>query len=166
VGGVGPSGGIVFYDAGSVQSWGRYLEVACAGWSDGTCGGNDLTDPQAEWGCFGTDIAGTGRSAIGTGGQNTTDIVNGCATPGIAARLANGLTLGGQIDWFLPSIDELNQMYTNLHSASTPLGGFSAGRYWSSTSGVGLFASLKDFVGSDVAQYKSFMNYVRPVRAF
>jgi len=167
VGSTGPGGGIVFYDAGSTQSWGRYLEVACVGWSDGTCGGADLTDPQAEWGCNGTLITGADGTAIGTGGQNTTDIVNGCATPGIAAGLAKGLTLGGQSDWFLPSIDELNQMSTNLHSASTPLGGFSSDYYWSSSEDVIPFAWLQNFYfGFQASLYKDYGAYVRPVRAF
>ena len=44
----GPGGGRVFYDAGSVQPWGRFLEVApqrwngtlyeCFGWNGGDCG--------------------------------------------------------------------------------------------------------------------------------
>jgi hypothetical protein len=170
IGGVGPSGGIVFYDAGSVQSWGRYLEVACAGWSDGVCGGNDVADPLVEWGCAVNLITGADGTAIGTGAQNTTDIVNGCPQSGIAARLANDLTLGGQTDWFLPSKDELNQMYINLHTASTPLGGFSAPTFWSS--------SEYDAVGTAWAQTFSFSVpfqghalkptefAVRPVRAF
>ena len=166
VGQTGPGGGKIFYVDLTRPAGSKYFEAACAGWQN-NCDGK-TADPEAKW-MIGSSGAGADGTAIGTGEQNTTDIadnVGGCPTSGIAARLANDLTLGGQSDWFLPSIDELNQMYTNLHSASTPLGGFSAGRYWSSTSGVGLFASLKDFVGMDVAQYKSFMNYVRPVRAF
>ena len=170
VGAAGPGGGIVFYDAGSVQSWGRYLEVACAGWSDGTCGGNDLTDPQAAWGCSGASITGAGGTAIGTGEQNTTDItapVGGCSTAGIAARIANEITLGGQDDWFLPSKDELNQMYTNLHSASTPLGGFSPDYYWSSSEFGDYSAWSQGFnLGYQTGGTRNFTFYVRPVRAF
>jgi hypothetical protein len=170
IGGVGPSGGIVFYDAGSVQSWGRYLEVACAGWSDGVCGGNDVADPLVEWGCAGNLITGADGTAIGTGAQNTTDIVNGCPQSGIAARLANDLTLGGQTDWFLPSKDELNQMYINLHTASTPLGGFSAPAYWSSSEydafGTAWAQTFSFSVAFQGDALKPTQYAVRPVRAF
>jgi len=182
LGATGPGGGIIFYDAGSVQSWGRYLEVACAGWSDGTCGGNDLTDPQAEWGCSGTDIAGTGRSAIGTGRQNTTDIVNGCVTSDFtAAERADALLLGGLDDWFLPSRDELNALCkwafndtvnaicNNFGSGSLSLtnGGFSAGKYWSSSVYSATNAWTQLFNGGwQIAFLKTNAYYVRPVRAF
>ena len=170
VGAVGPSGGIVFYDAGSVQSWGRYLEVACVGWSDGVCGGNDVADPLVEWGCAGNLITGADGTAIGTGAQNTTDIVNGCPQSGIAARLANDLTLGGQTDWFLPSKDELNQMYINLHTASTPLGGFSAPAYWSSSEydafGTAWAQTFSFSVAFQGDALKPTQYAVRPVRAF
>jgi hypothetical protein len=82
----------------------------------------------AEWGCYGTTIGGT-SIGIGSGPANTTAIVNGCSTSGIAARVCNVLTLGGYSDWFLPSKDELNQM----HIQRSIIGGFSSSGYWSSS---------------------------------
>ena len=163
VGDTGPGGGIIFYDAGSIQPWGRYLEVACAGWSDLTCGGNDLSDPIAEWGCSSSYINGADGKLIGTGEQNTTDIVTGCSTVGIAAKLANDLVLGGQTDWFLPSKDELNEMFT----LRTIIGGYSANGHWSSSEygGSPAWAQVFDFGGQDY-YVKSNAFYVRPVRAF
>ena len=170
VGSTGPSGGTIFYVDETRPEGSRYLEVACAGWSDGTCGGDDLTDPVAEWGCYATLISGADGTAIGTSEQNTIDItavVGGCSTAGIAARLVNDLTLGGQTDWFLPSKDELNQLYTNLHSASTPLGGFSTGLYWSSSENSDILAWSQTFSsGRQGGLFKSNAYSVRPVRAF
>ena len=166
VGDTGPGGGIVFYDAGSTQSWGRYLEAACVGWQN-DCDGTTV-DPLVEWGCNGTLISGAGGQAIGTGEQNTADIVTGCPTPGIAAHLANDLFLGGQNDWFLPSKDELNEMFTNLHSPVTPLGGFSTEDFYLSSSeddDASAWAQLFDD-GVQDNRNKVTTYYVRPVRAF
>ena len=99
---------------------------------------------QAEWGCYGTTISGADGTAIGTGAQNTIDIEIGCTTPGTAADICANLTLEGYSDWFLPSKDELNLMWTNLADSdgdenSTGLtdpnniGGFANYIYWSST---------------------------------
>ena len=169
VGATGPSGGIIFFKDLTRPAGSQYFEVACAGWSDGTCGGNDLTDPETKWGCY-KDLTGADGTAIGTGAQNTTDItasVGRCETSGIAARLANDLTLGGQSDWFLPSLDELNQIHTNLHSASTPLGSFSPDIYWSSSEFNDSRAWYQHFNrGSQLNLNKNFSGYVRPVRAF
>ena len=166
VGDTGPGGGIVFYVADSTQSWGRYLEAACVGWSDGTCGGDDSTDPTAEWGCYEYEVSGAEGTAIGAGEQNTADIVDpstGCPDYN-AAGLANALVLGGQDDWFLPSKDELNEM----HSQRNVIVG-SVGTYWSSSQDDGMYAWSHLFapaVETVDLHIKVNMFYVRPVRAF
>ena len=161
VGDTGPGGGIVFYDAGSVQSWGRFLEAACAGWQN-NCDGTTV-DPHATWGCYGTPITGADGLTIGTGEQNTTAIVNGCTDAGIPADLADDYSRNTLNDWFLPSKDELNQMYIQ----QTAIGGFSTYYYWSSSEGDANLAWGQDFLygtqGNDGKYYSSF---VRPVRAF
>ena len=163
VGDTGPGGGTIFYVDLTRVEGSQYFEAACAGWSDGTCGGSDLTDPTAQWGCAWTSITGADGTGIGTGEQNTTDIVTGCATAGIAAKVANDLWLGGQSDWFLPSKDELNQMYIRR----TAIGGFSTVDYWSSSEygeGIAWYQYFDD--GSENANNTSVTAYVRPVRAF
>ncbi len=83
----------------------------------------------AEWGCFGVNIGGAVSTAIGTGNQNTIDIMASCAAAGIAARLCGDLVLNGYNDWYLPSKDELNTLYLN----NVAIGGFAATRYWCSS---------------------------------
>lgn len=75
--------------------------------------------------------AGAAGRAVGTGNQNTADIVLGCPEEGIAARLCYDLEMNGYSDWYLPSIDELLLMYTNLHLNGS--GSFDDHFYWSST---------------------------------
>jgi hypothetical protein len=99
LGSKGPGGGIVFYDAGSKQSWGRYLEVAPSGWSGSTL------DPKASWctagqdyGNFQTKPGSNGAEAIesflgieiGSGPQNTDLMVAKC-TEGAANIARNYL---------------------------------------------------------------------------
>ncbi len=84
---------------------------------------------DAEWGCYGTAILGADGTAIGTGAQNTIDIVTGCTTVDIAAKRCSDLELNGYSDWYLPSKDELNCLYIN----KAAVGGFASSYYWSST---------------------------------
>lgn len=92
-------------------------------------GTHDLSS-TAKWGCQGSIIPGADGTALGSGLNNTVDIVNGCATAGIAARLCENLTENGYGDWYLPSKDDLNKLY--LVRAQIP-GGFASGNYWSSS---------------------------------
>ncbi len=83
----------------------------------------------AQWGCEGTLISGADGTALGTGAQNTLDIIAGCSTAGIAALICNDLVLNGYSDWYLPSKDELNKLYLNRSA----IGGFVSTSYYSSS---------------------------------
>ena len=138
------------------------------GWSDGVCGGSDSADPRVPWGCYDdeyeTEIDGADGDAIGTGETNTEEILAGCSDAGTAARLASDLVLGGQSDWFLPSILELNVLFDN----QALVGGFTD-NYWSSTESGALRAKYKYFGGSGAvngAKKNDAGVRVRPIRSF
>ena len=132
----------------------------------------------ANWGCT-TTLTGADESAIGTGAQNTIDIVAaGCAAGG-AAALCEASTNGGFNDWFLPSLDELAEINTNTATinAIITLNGGTVIRttgtldyYWSSTEsefGASL-AHCFSFVsgGPNLNLSKTATLMVRAVRAF
>jgi phage replication-related protein YjqB (UPF0714/DUF867 family) len=107
--------------------------------------------------------------ANGNGHQNTLDIIKGCSTAGIAAKICSNLNLDGYSDWYLPSKDELSAMYNNL--ASQGLGDFSVGSevwYWSSTQFDNNRAWSQDFTGGNQSNsvYKNYGHFVRAIRAF
>ena len=118
----------------------------------------------APWGCEGTEISGADGIAIGTGAQNTLDIINGCSTAGIAARVCGDLVLGGYSDWYLPSRNELNQLYINR----AQIGGFENQRYWSSSELSGNNAFAYHFGGweASINNKNESSNRFRPIRAF
>ena len=89
------------------------------------------------WGCTGTLTGATG-TAIGTGAANTAAIVSsGCATSGSVIELISNLNLNGYDDWFLPSEDELTEIYPNISivNATTIANGgqVTSQFHWSST---------------------------------
>jgi uncharacterized protein (TIGR02145 family) len=115
------------------------------------------------WGCYGTAISGADGQAIGTGTQNTVDIVSaGC---GGAAQACADLVLNGYSDWFLPSIQELTQLYNNRAA----IGGFQNNWYWSSSEFDSGAAWEFVFYGGFADYFyggKDGSLYVRAVRAF
>lgn len=84
---------------------------------------------DAEWGCSGRTISGADGTALGTGAQNTTDILTDCTEADIAAKLCADYSNEGYDDWYLPSKDELNKLYLN----QTAVGAFVSAEYWSSS---------------------------------
>ena len=193
MGDTGPGGGIVFYvSATNFTSTGsdcgttcKYLEAAPANWLTGTIG-----DPLRAW-ASGSPVkntllaSGAVRTGIGSGFQNSLDIVaqTGNVAATSAAVEARAYQGNSKTDWHLPSIDELNQMCKWQNGvALTPeatrcaLGtlnsgagaaGFASSRYWSSSEGSASTACDQDFgFGNLFCNSKEHSRFVRPVRAF
>jgi hypothetical protein len=165
IGASGPAGGIVFYDKGSYSAGWRFLEVALVDQSTAIVWWNHIFDTSYSF------STGATATSIGSGKLNTATIVFKQGTGSYAASLCDNLVLGGYDDWFLPSKDELNQMYTNLKTAGQ--GNFSgvsaSALYWSSSEQDGTWAWAQNFLnGNKLSSYKGFSTdfYVRAVRAF
>ena len=91
--------------------------------------------------------------------------LNSHGETGKAAQLCDALVYGGYSDWFLPSKDELNLMYTNLEVAG--VGGFAGDFYWSSSEYNAYSAWLQDYGNGFQGSYGKYGAYrVRAVRAF
>jgi len=152
VGDIGPGGGVVFYDAGKTESWGRYLEASPA-----SCQKSGLTWRIALPGKRGTKQlpmlyptwATAARQRIeakrlGMGKANTALVIKQhkalpqTSLDATAAGYANSLVCGGKDDWFLPSKDELDTLYNVLALTDNDLTGnnsfgFTRGFYWTSS---------------------------------
>jgi hypothetical protein len=128
-GDTGPGGGKIFYrlEAGFTQyanaadtvgTKAYYLEAAPANMSRALA--------WASSGYTSTNISGTG-TAIGTGRKNTAVILAVDANAP-AAKACKDYSGGGKADWFLPSKDELNELYVSRASVGVALW-----NYWSSS---------------------------------
>lgn len=169
----------------NVLAIGDYHEGGIIFYLDGNGGGLvcDIFElGELQWGCEGTSISGADGTAIGTGYQNTIDIVAGCSTSGIAAKACNDSTESGYTDWFLPSQDELNEMYLNRAAINytianqtggtqfhTIIYGGSVTWYWSSSEYYNMSSWMQAFDTGWVSQGYSNKDTelnVRAVRAF
>ena len=153
IGDPGPGGGIVFYLDCTDTPCQHGLEAALA--DAGT----------AEWGCDERPVGGT-KTGIGTG-QSNTDIINakcGDSIPYNSAYLAaNFKWPNGQTGGFLPSKDELNELYKH----KDVVGGFDGCFCWSSSEYSSIEAWYQ-YIGSGGQEYGGKGNAydVRAVRAF
>ena len=166
VGDIGPGGGIIFITpATSGNSSGEFFEAAPNNWNGGA-------DPNIAW-CnnSSTSISGSTGTSIGSGKTNTAAVASACTTGASDTAIAyNG---GGLSDWFLPSIDELLQMYTQR----VAIGGFKAGTrgstsistatYWSSTQNSATQARNWSFADNGNDNWSKSLGFnARPVRSF
>ncbi len=160
---IGPAGGWIFYDKGNYSDGWRYMEAAP----------EDQT--PSIWGTYGLDT-GVREKAVGTGKQNTIDIL--AIDPAInkaVDRCVNYSVVNNNFiynDWFLPSIEEINQMALNLYDYG--IGDFIANpydSYWSSSeclvNGPGEEAYAESFnAGFYHNSSKKNFNLVRAARSF
>ena len=175
VGDTGPAGGIIFIIPSTTgNSTGKYFEAAISTWSSGTEGNNRWCNLTST--AIGTNAQGT---AIGTGQANTNAIVAVCSSG--AANDADTYSVNSYSDWFLPSEDELKQLWVQKSAVGIPVsknqccptsGIVNTSSYWSSTeisSARGTPASqaypASSSTGSDNWS-KIYGFNVRPVRMF
>ncbi len=169
IGDTGPGGGKIFYvsETGfTVEGLGtcHYLEAAPS----------DMNE-TLKWAPVGSpvysNITGAAGTAIGTGRKNTAAIL--AAATGTKATEApaayecsiyvTGTTTAGE--WFLPSKDELNELYKNRGDLGIP----DSGWYWSSSQVGNSDAWCRDFSNSDQYTHigKGISGVdVRAIRAF
>jgi hypothetical protein len=152
-------------------------------WVDGNGGGLvcALSDyaTQIEWGCYNSDlpsvpnVAYNGGNPVGAGAEigdgefNTTSILADCPTaPAALAARSYGA------EWFLPSINELKEIYINKATLEAVSGftAFSNNYYWSSTEFDNYNAWFQifdnDYNGYQSDGSKDTLYIVRAVRAF
>lgn len=150
-------GGMIF----NIDDSGKGLMAALADHSE-----------MAPWSCKGFSVSGANETHKGSGRQNTEAILNDpCqSNDGVisAAEICAQFKGGNHNDWFLPSIDELNEMYLTIGQGSdNNLGGFKDANYWSSTEHDPGTAFMQQFVnGSQGPDLKTFKVRVRAIRSF
>lgn len=151
-----PLGGIVAYDKESYGNGWRYIETYT----------EDLA--SEEWGCLSGDITFAVSEEIGKGYMNSASIGNfhldlddyqnnptvcneeNNGTVTALKALLFGQDEGAHFDWFLPSIEELQTLYDNLHLEG--LGNFENAIYWSSTQSSESHAMAIDFSTGEIVE--------------
>lgn len=135
IGDVGPKGGIIAYKKQEYTNGWKYIEMAT----------NNVV--SEEWGCMNSSIVNAQFNQIGTGLQNNYAILNKhnflnnyYSNPSVCSNLNNGTiasktainaVINDSKDWFIPSFNELQIIYTNLHLNANA--SFENQDYWSST---------------------------------
>ena len=137
-----------------------------------------LTDQSTDWDWSNVDSTLIGAAAQSTwdGLSNSNAIVGQSGHIGSAASLCLNSNTGGQNDWYLPSIDELNLLYNNRFivnkrlAATTGAIKIGVNIYWSSTEYDAIYAWGFNFgsgyIYHDWNPNKDNLHYVRAVRAF
>ena len=167
LGDTGPGGGKVIYVAsGTFTQIGatgamcsndcKYLEAAPD---------DELWNSKYKWSGITNSVTGATGTAIGTGYSNTWAIFNQPDNE-LSAAVARTINYRGPnslTDWFLPSSDELY----NLWFFNSFFGGFPGDKYWSSSEVTSFSSYAYNFTFNQLFYtWKYEPLYIRPVRAF
>ena len=116
---------------------------------------------------------GTSAQSSWDGLSNSNSIVGQAGHTSSAAKLCLDLVSGGQSDWYLPSIQELNMLWNNYYTVTKALSQISGATqlsnsaYWSSSENSNSSAWTFYFNrGSTYSSDKGNPNCVRALRAF
>ncbi|GHT93226.1 hypothetical protein FACS1894140_6200 [Spirochaetia bacterium] len=154
IGDTGPAGGIIFYTNGT-GDW-KYLEAATT----------DITELKWASPDYATGYISGTFAAIGKGKENTDRILTvDAAAP--AALACDEYSFGGFNDWFLPSYEELTEMFTHKEK----IGGFAPSTNYLSSqenNSSSTMAYCKNFSTGAQGQFPkgAIGGMVRPVRRF
>jgi hypothetical protein len=160
LGDIGPGGGIIFYYSAEgfymtdTYQLCHYLEAA-------------PDDMPYTYSLNVGDYVGVYGTEIGAGRENTATLLNtGTSNQSAAAKVCSEYSNGGETDWFLPSKDELNELYINR----AYVGNMSETSYWSSSkTGTNSGGWLQRFHRDGEQEDYTFIHAscsVRAVRAF
>lgn len=167
IGDMSPSGGIIFMTPTTAgNTTGKYFEVAPVGFETlllpSDLGGGTAT--SIKWAQPGFDdllVDGANSPDIGSGLENTIDIVLQGDTGLTAAQYISGLTINDFSDWYLPSANEMQAVLDNVFSTD-----FIGKTYWTSTQHSSTEAyTASESTGLQV-DLKSAEYYIRPIRSY
>lgn len=164
---IGGSGGYVFYDKGETTNGWRYLEAYSSSllYTSSSTG----TSYSFKYSCNTNFISGISNE-IGTGLENSHLIKNVCNYNNIACAVALDKTYNGQPNgsWFIPSINELKELYKLKVIGLTTFGGNSTLISSSQSSDIAAFALTVNGTGAgtQILVSKSSTYEAWPVRRF
>ncbi len=133
----------------------------------------DLSTSQV-WSNIDAILIGSSAQSSWDGLSNSNAIFGQAGHTSSASALCLNSTIGGQSDWYLPSIQELNMLWNNYYTVARSLTQISGATqlqpagYWSSTEFDFNWAWYFYFTNGIpyVSGYKNLAYYVRAVRAF
>ncbi len=145
VGSVGPAGGVVFYDAGSPQWWGRFLEAQL-----------ESKPAGGPWGDLNAKYTGhpSYTKLIGMGYNNSLLMLK--EPNSVYTRLSSSVFKG---EFYLPSKDELDALYNYWKTSGDSRLKYAAAPMWTSSEASATFAwyQLFQMARSSLMQTASFV---------
>jgi hypothetical protein len=173
IGDTGPAGGLIFYDKGNrIGGW-QYLEAALEDLGPAVTGSENFASESTYHSSpirepFNKTYHSSGGREVGRGKYTTDSLMD---IPkmrgggfGWSAQLCDTYEHNGFDDWFLPSLDELNYMYGNLHMRG--LGNFRPEQYRSSTGSSYGTMDINFNNGEQINGWWNERHRVRPIRQF